>query len=245
VWESVPAGAWVPVENAAAPTSPATIGSKNVGVLTYAHAVQASLNLVNRSAFGGYANSDYEQTGIDYLAKKESKAVATAQGAATAVSLAGVATTVGAIGKLVAACIAQQTDTANPDGPEFRGLLPEYAAVAADLWSDLVETKALNGPAFSSGSIQWGQLSGSLSGLVVMMVPALTAGKLMVGARAATVVHDENELQLRSTVVNTLSVELGVIGNAAFDVEYPDALAKGAAPFTPTGTTAPAAAKSK
>jgi HK97 family phage prohead protease len=241
LWEVVPTGAWVSAENTAAPSSPATIGSKTVGVLTYAHAVQASINLVERSAFGGYANAYYEQAGIDYLAKKESKAVATAQGAATAVAITATTTT-GAIGQLVAAVVAQQTEP-NTDGPEFRGLLPEYAAVSPDLWGDLVETKALDGPAFSSGSISWGSLAGSLSGLVVMAVPALTAGKILVGARAATVVHDQGPAQLKSVVVNTLSVELGIIGNCAIDVEYPAALAKGAAAFVPAGLAATGASK--
>ena len=45
-------------------------------------------------------------------------------------------------------------------------------------------------------------------------------------ARAASVVNDGHELELRSLIVNTLSVELGVIANLAFDTEYPKALAK-------------------
>lgn len=236
VWEALPDGDWVATENTAAPTSAATIGTKTVAVLTYAHAVLASMNLVNRSAFGGYANAYYEQAGIDYLAKKESKAVATAQGSAAAVAVTGTST-VGAIGQLVAAAVAQQT-LPNTDGAEFRGLLPEYAAVAPNLWADLVETSALNGPAFSSGDISWGTLSGSLSGLVVMGVPALAAGKMLVGARAAVVVHDEGEMQLKSTIVSTLSIELGVIGNCAIDVEYPLALVKNTAAFVPSAVGA-------
>jgi HK97 family phage prohead protease len=231
-WATVPEGDWVAAENAQAPTSPATITNRTVAVLTYAHAILASLNLVNRSDFGGYTQAYYSQIGIDYLAKKEAKAVATALAAATTVASAGT-TPAAIIGDLVAAQVAAQTTAG-----EFRGLMPEYAAVSADVWAELVETKVPDGPAFSSGSIEWGRLTGNLSGLIVVMVPALPVRTYLVGARAATVMQDDSELQLRALVVNTLSVELGVIGNAAFDVEYPAALVKHTAP-------APTAARGK
>jgi hypothetical protein len=67
---------------------------------------------------------------------------------------------VGVIGDLVAAVITNQLDG---DG-NFLGLMPEYAAVAADVWSELGETSTVNGLAFGTGETRWGQLAAASTG---------------------------------------------------------------------------------
>jgi hypothetical protein len=70
-----------------------------------------------------------------------------------------------------------------------------------------------------------GSARGSLNGLVTMLVPGVPAGGVLVGARATVSVWDGAELRLRSLVVNTMSIELGMHANVAFNVDYPLALA--------------------
>ena len=219
-WETLPSGDWYSSQNTQPASNTVEVGVETTPVLSYAHAIRASIDLVERSDFGGFAGASYEQETIDYVSKREAKAIQVALADAQ-LTTSEATSAAGVIGDLVAAVITNQLDG---DG-NFRGLLPEYAAVAADVWSELGETSTVNGFAFGTGEIRWGQLAGSLNGLVTMLVPGLPAGGVLVGARGAVSVWDGAELRRRSLVVNTMSIELGVHANVAFNVDFPLALA--------------------
>jgi hypothetical protein len=125
------------------------------------------------------------------------------------------------IAELVSACVTQQADT----NTNFRGLTPDFVALATDQYEELSGTDTDAGVAFGSGNAEIGGLMGRLGSLNVYLVPCLDAGGIIVGARAATELQDGNELQFRQLIVNTMSIELGVHANCSIDVEYPNALA--------------------
>lgn len=220
-WDVLPDGDWYGAELTKPASNVVEIGTQTVSVLRYAHAIRTSMDVVERSAFGGFAQRYYDAVSVDYLSKKEAKATEVLVFNAHETTTAGDTTPQAEIATLIAAIVANQQDG---DG-NFRGLLPNYVAVAPDVYGTLMETTALNGFAFATGSLNYGDMQGTLAGLRIFMAPAMDAGGILVGNSAAAVAYDGNELQLRSVIVNTMGVELGVYAYTAFDVDYPDALA--------------------
>lgn len=218
-WDVLPDGDWYTVENGRPATNTPEIGTQSVTVLRYAHAIRVSIDALERSGFGGFAQRYYEAVSIDYLSKKEAKATDVLVDAAQETATAG--TPQAQIATLVAEIIANQQDG---DG-NFRGLLPDFVALAPDVYGTLMTTTTTNGLAFANGNLNFNAMSGDLAGLQIVMAPAMDAGGILVGSSAAAVAYDGAELQLRSVIVNTMSNELGVFAWTAFDVDYPAALA--------------------
>lgn len=218
-WDVLPDGDWYTVENGKPASNTPEIGTQSVTVYRYAHAIRVSIDALERSGFGGFAQRYYEAVSVDYMSKKEARATDVLVDAAQETSAAG--TPQAQIATLIAEVIENQQDG---DG-NFRGLLPDFAAVAPDVYGTLMETTLLNGFAFANGTLNYGDMQGTLAGLKIIMAPAMDTGGILVGSSAAAVAYDGAELQLRSVIVNTMSNELGVFAWTAFDVDYPTALA--------------------
>lgn len=215
-WDDLPIVATVATQNTQAPTGAVGIDPKTVSVLIAAHAARASISLIERSDFGGFAQNYYEACGISYLSWLEAKALDTMLAAAQAVTATGT-TAVAQIMSVIGQVVENQKD----GNDNLRGYVPDYVGVGWDVYGELADTL---GPRFAGGSVNAGTLNGNLAGIQVYMLPGLAANDILVGARAATTVQAEDAMQLRSMIVETLSIELGVIAHAAFDVEYPLAL---------------------
>jgi phage-related tail protein len=180
---------------------------------------------VERSTFGGLAQNYYTQAVISYMSDKEARIAEEMMDAVVLhnglVNTTADTTVKAKIGTLVTAVINQQAD----GNGNFRGLAPDFAALATDVYEDLSTVDTDAGVAFGSGNAQIGSMMGTLGTLRIVLAPGLDSGGIIVGAAAATELRDGNELQLRSLIVNTLSYELGVNANCSIDVEYPNALA--------------------
>ncbi len=215
-WDDLPVVGTVSTQNSQAPTGAVGIDPKTVSVLIAAHAVRASISLIERSDFGGFAQNYYEACGISYLSWLEATALDTMLAAAQTVTATG-STAVAQIMSVVGEVVDNQKD----GNDNLRGYVPDYVGVGWDVYGELADTL---GPRFAGGSVNAGTLNGNLAGIQVYMLPGLAANDILVGARAATTVQAEDAMQLRSMIVETLSIELGVIAHAAFDVEYALAL---------------------
>jgi hypothetical protein len=224
-WTVLPEGDWSTPENTEPASDAIAIGTRSVSVLSWGHAVRASINAVERSTFGGLAQNYYTQASISYMSDKEARIAEEMMDAVVLhnglVNTSAETTVKAKIAALVTAQIGQQVDA----NGNFRGLAPDFAAVATDVYEDLSGTDTDAGVAFGSGTAQIGSMMGTLGTLRVVLAPGLDAGGIIVGAAAATELRDGNELQLRQLIVNTLSYELGVHANCSIDVEYPNALA--------------------
>lgn len=219
-WVTLPEGDWVNTENTEPASDAVAIGTTSVSVLTWAHAIKASVNLLERATFGGFAQAYYEQVVLSFRSDLEAKTREQIYVAAPTYSPADITKPVDVIADLVEEVIAQQSDS----NGNFRGLPPDFVAVAPNQFGRLIKTT--NFMPFAQTSASWGSMMGSLAGLTVVMVPSLPPGDIVVGARGATVVYDDTPAELRAVIVNTMSIELGVIVNTAVHVEFPDALAK-------------------
>lgn len=221
-WTTLPEGDWYTSQNGEPATGAVAIGTDTVTVEFWSHAVRSSIALVERSTFGGFAQRYYEAALMSYMSDKEAKAIDTMLAAANNVSSVGLdpANPLTAIAALIEALIDNQSDA----NGNFRGLRPDFVGMDAHAFGKLIKIEGVF--QFAQGQARVDSLDGSLAGIRLVLIPGLGHGDYLAGAQAATVVSDEDAVQLRSLIVNTNSYELGVLAAAAFDVEYPDALAK-------------------
>ena len=220
-WSTLPNGDWISSENTEPASDAVAVGTSTVSVLTWGHAVKASVNLIERGTFGGFAQNYFNQCRISFASDHEAKAKEVMFTAAdTIAKTSGSQSALASIAQVVEYLIENQRDANN----NFRGLAPDFVGLAADEFGDLVQEDAFL--PFAAGNASWGTMMGQVAGLTVVLLPSLSQGDFLAGARAATVVYDDQPMELRATVVNTMSIELGVIANTAVDVEYPDALVK-------------------
>ena len=221
VWETLPVVEKYPTQGAEPPTGAVAIGNATIDKDSWAHAVVASLALINRSD-PSYAQAYFTQAVLSYYGALDADLtdqLVTAGG----VAATGYPTAAPSIASAVAACVNAQVDASGI----FRGYWPTWAMVGMTVWSDLIGTSLLDGAAFSSGSITLDTPSGSLSGLQIRANPALAAEAIVVGTPAAATVYEGSQLQLRALVVNTMSMELGFMQDTAFHVAYPAAIKLG------------------
>lgn len=222
-WTDLPEGDWYPTENAEPATDATAIGTETVSVLAWAHAIRASIALIERSSFGGYAQAYFDAVGMSYLSDKEKLVVDTIFSEATAsVSFTPNTTTpLVSIGELLEDLVDNQSDV----NGNFRGFRPDYVGVSANEFAQLMRTEGVF--QWAQGSLLIPSLEGALSGLQIVLLPTRPPGDYVMGARAATLVYDQaNETELRAEIPSTMSIELGVMFFTAVDVEYPDAIVK-------------------
>lgn len=236
-WDTKPTSSgWYTTEGNEPASDAVAVGTYNTSVLSWAHANRVSLNLMERSAFGGFADGLFQQYAILFASQLEAKVSQVIEAAVNAASNVTTAesTILATIGKLVGLVIEQQRNSSGA----FVGLRPDFVAVGSGAWGDLFAVTTQSAPGFANGSIDLSNFSATLAGLQVYLVPSMDDDDVIVGSSQATVMYDgtpdpENLaygrigqlLKLRSLVVNTMSVELGAYANVAIDVEFPDAIA--------------------
>ena len=219
-WDTLPVVEKYPTQGGQPPTGAVSIGNVSVDKDSWAHAVTASLALINRSD-PSYATEYFTQAVLSFYGALDADITA-ALVAAGGSAVTG-ETPQTAIAAAVKACVSAQVDASGI----FRGYWPTWAMVGMDVWEALVGTTVLEGPAFGGGSVQLDSPNGSLSGLTVRGNPALDADGILVGTPAAATVYEGASMQLRALVVNTMSMELGFMQDTAVHVAYTDAIAAG------------------
>jgi hypothetical protein len=226
-WDTLPVVAKYATQGGQPATNAVSIDPVSIGKDAWAHAVSASIALINRSDpgfaesyFAAAINSYYGALDADITADMVTAAGVTATAAATAR---------GAISSAVKQAVGKQTDGRGV----FQGQWPSWAQVGMDVWSALVDTSTMDAPGLSGGSMTLDAPQGSLSGLVVRANPALADDQVIVGNPLAGTVYEQAVMELRALVINTMSWELGIYTDSAFHVAYDKALGHGT--FTPAG----------
>lgn len=200
-----------------------TVGTQTVTLDTFAGANAVSVQTIDRSN-PSFLEAFYRELAGIYAQETEQEAEADVLGAAgigTSVlgSSATLATTWAA---LVAAAVAVAKGVKR---------MPDRLWVSPDRWGQLADYVDADGrpvfPAFGQGptnalgNIALGTQDGTVSNLLLRMVPNFAAGTMIMGYSGAAATLEVPNQQLRAIRVSTLEWELGVYGYFATVVKYP------------------------
>ena len=115
---------------------------------------------------------------------------------------------------------------------------PLFVAMSHDVALPMISVQQPDGPAFWSGSINFGGMTPTLSadGLNMFVDTNLPAGTMIGGSTAAATVHMSAgaPVELRVVDVSLLGLDVGVYGFLCVTVEYPKAIAKMTGIVAPT-----------
>jgi HK97 family phage prohead protease len=101
---------------------------------------------------------------------------------------------------------------------------PAVIIVAPDVWGALADAGALVpsvGFGNSTVTVGEGGLRSTYAGLTIVASPALPPGTKILASRRALDVRLTEPVQLTANAIGALNVELGVVGEALFDADYP------------------------
>jgi hypothetical protein len=215
-------GAYTVTELAQPATNDVTVGTDTIAVQMYQHAIRASWALVERGDFGGFAAFYFSRVVNNHNSAKEQKLVDIMSLEAQETALSGT-TVLANVARLVTTAVTNQADTES----SFGGYRPDYVALAPDQWELFVTTAQTAGGAFTQGNVPVisDDFTANWGGMKIVMVPGMDSTGIIVGARAATHVHEGGEGRYSVNIVSVASVELGYQAYDAFDVEFPLALA--------------------
>lgn len=235
-WTTLPKVQKYATENTEPPTGAVQIGNITIPKESWAHAITASIALVNRSD-PGYAEAYFREAVQSYYGALEADIAAQLVAATTSAGSVDIAAL--AVSTAVQQSVAAQA-AANPDG-EFAGQWPTWALVGMDLWGGLVGAATAAGLAFGSGSMQMDAADGSLSGIIVRACPHIPPADCIAGDPAAAELYEQTVMDLRALVVNTMSWEMGVYTDTAFQIVRP--LVLGRATYDPLAAPLAATAR--
>ena len=216
-WDSLPQVAKYTTENTEPPSNPVQIVNTTTAKTSWAHAIQASIALVNRSD-PDYAQAYFREAVQSFYAALEGDTTDVLEAAAPAPLYGDTAK--GAIAQAVVQSVTGQTTV----GGVFAGTWPTWALVGMDVWGELAAASTNLGLAFGTGAIEMAAPDGSLSGLRVMGCPQLPGPNILVGAPAVATIYEQAVMDMRALVVNTMSWELGVYTDTALHVARPEIL---------------------
>lgn len=211
VWTTKPNGGWVADDTVGAPTNTPKIGLHDVAVEQWQYAFATSQAVAERSS-PDYIEAVYRQAIVDYHNDCEAKLAA-----AIVAEAAGADTTIGA------GIAAVYTAT---------GRVANVLLLAPDAYGALVDADGTH--RFSQGSVglSGGNLVGNIYGLDVVVSGSLPPTTAIVGVRNAIEFRETNPIRLSANVIGAMTIELGVLSFATFDIEVPDA-------FVPVGVPVP------
>lgn len=205
-WGVTPAGGWIAANVGDAPSNAATITTQQADVMGWAWGIAIPYMLASRSD-PDVLTAMYGQAVEDFHSDVE-VAIATELGAATE----GTATTIGA---LIA---------------EYFGLAkrsPEVILAAPDVWGELADGKALDAAmGFGETVSAAGGLAASFAGLPIVASGDLAAGAIILATRRAIDSRVTEPVKMTANAIGALNVELGVVGEAVVDTDWPIELLK-------------------
>lgn len=200
-WGVTPAGGWLNPVTADAPSNAATITTQQADVQGWAWGIAIPYMLASRSD-PDVLTAMYGQAVEDFYADVE-VAIATELGAATEATAA----TVGAL-------IAEFFTLAKRS--------PEVVLAAPDVWGELADGKALDAAmGFGATVSAAGGLAASFAGLPIVCSGDLAAGSIIAATRRAIDSRVTNPVKMTANAIGALNVELGVVGEAVVDTDWP------------------------
>jgi HK97 family phage prohead protease len=200
-------GQWIS-EGDATPSNAFAVGTHEVQVSIWAYGVRLSLPLVERGE--GAAETVFRRGILSWHRSIES-ALLTDIGLNAGDTVAPGADPV----KSLAAGAAQVMRN---------NYMADLALVGPDTWEALIP---LMGPyAFMGGSMNATSPYGTVAGLKIVATPLITGDDIFVLDSTQVEARTSEPVQLRVNVVDTLAVELGIAGFAAFDCEAGKAIVK-------------------
>jgi HK97 family phage prohead protease len=201
-WGVTPAGGWIAGNTGDAPSNAATIGTQQADIMGWAWGIAIPYMLAQRSD-PDVLTAMYGEAVQDFYDDVET-AIA-AELAANGVE--GVGTTIGAlIGEFAAA-----TDRT-----------PDVVLAAPDVWGTLADNDSLTSAIAVGDSVSaTGELSASFAGLRIVASAKLAAGTIIVATKRAIDARVTNPVKLTVNAIGALNVELGVVGEALVDTDYP------------------------
>ena len=224
-WVTGPTTGIQATEKTAITSTPVDMDLKNAPVITIAGGNDISLQAVERSS-PSFLEAYIRAASVDWGRKAEAYVLS------VLTPLAAVATPpvggsfIDQIGALLGALDPTQT----PAGPLF-------VALSYDLAIPLISVKSTDGPAFWSGSINFGGMTPEMNaaGLTIFVDWNLPASTMLGGSKAAAPVHVSPgaPADIRVVDVSLLGLDVGVYGYLAVTPEYPGALAIMTVPVGP------------
>ena len=227
-WTTLPKVAKHSVENAQAPTGAVSIGNVKVSKESWAHAVLASIALIDRSD-PGYAAEYYRAAAQSFYAEHEADLAAVVVAAAPDPG-AAIAEPLAALADAVKASVLAQTVSG-----VFVGYWPTWALVGMDVWGALVSEPASLGPAYGTGTATVDSPQGVVSGITVRACPTIDPALVIAGHPIAATAYMSSAVDLRALVVNTMSVELGFYTDTAVMVNNDAVLGTATVGSAPAG----------
>jgi hypothetical protein len=103
---------------------------------------------------------------------------------------------------------------------------PEVIVVAPDVWGEMADAKQLDAAVGGAGVSGIQGLSAYFAGLPITASGALAAGERILATRRALDVRISDPLRLTANAIGALNVELGVVGEGLFDVDYAEEIVK-------------------
>lgn len=206
-WTTLPVVAKYTTENTEPPTGAVAIGNVTVTKEAWAHAVQASIALINRSD-PGYADEYYRAAAASFYVGHEADLAAVIEGSVTPSGEHDNALN-------VIATAVQNAVVAQTSAGVFVGVWPEWALVGMDVWGALVGASAFSGPAYGTGTANIDTPQGAVSGLTIRACPTIDPTLCIAGHPSVATAYMAANMDLRALVVNTMSVELGFYTDTA------------------------------
>jgi len=112
------------------------------------------------------------------------------------------------------------------------------------VWGELADTGALQAPVAAGNVSIDGNLRSSFAGLPIIASGSLAAGDQYLASRRALDVRITEPVRLTANAIGALNVELAVVGEGLFDVDYPAEITKLAAGAVQASARAKAKASS-
>lgn len=204
-WTTPPDGQWAANVDADATTSAAVIGLNAAAVERWDWATAISYTAAKRSSPDAI-DTIYAAAVEDFYRDVETKI------GALLIASAGAANAAVTLGAGIAAFYAA-TD-----------LAPDAIIVAPDVWGELADAGVLT-PAvgFVGANVIAGEggLRSSYAGLPIVASNAVPATSKILATRRALDVRTTEPVQLTANAIGALNVELGVVGEGLFDLDYP------------------------
>ena len=204
------------VEKTAIVSTPVKMVMKSNPVITIAGGNDISLQAVERSspsflaAYLEAAAADWAKKASAYVVDKLDDGAATATPGTSFLSN-------------IQALLAALDPALTPAGPLF-------VAMSHDVAIQLIGVQTPDGPAFWSGTINFGSMTPTTTagGLDMFVDTSLPAGTMIGGSKQAATVHKSAgaPADIRVVDVSLLGLDVGVYGYLAVTVEYPKGIAK-------------------
>ena len=211
VWGVTPAGDWLTPITGDAPSNAATISTQQADVRGWAWGVAIPYMLATRSD-PDVITAMYSQAVEDFYDDVEQAIADELTGAA-----AGAGSTLGAL-------IAEYYDAS--------GTNPDVIVAAPDVWGALADAKQLDQATGLGSTVSAaGGLAASFAGLPFVVSGKLAAGAMILATRRAIDARVTNPVKMTANAIGALNVELGVVGEAVVDTDWPNELMQATPPL--------------